>query len=166
MGNMITFTFKNKGGFIQDIIKLGDLEGTFEGVSLVYIDNDNAISIRTYKEDLWISSTAGSISIDALKIFLKKVCSYLQTGGYARTQNDDLRTNEYDEEIWGTNIIYSNNIGKFGRDKLLHAPCELIEEWEDGSIFMMINRRTFESRYEQRKKLREYLGEKTTVADK
>lgn len=62
--------------------------------------------------------------------------------------------------IWSANLFPPSEVQKYGREKLLNAPCEVIEEWEDGAIFMMIHKDRFSSTYEERKKLREYLGEK------
>ena len=62
-------------------------------------------------------------------------------------------------KIWSVNLFSPNKVKKYGREKLLKAPCELIEELEDGAIFMMIHKDRFSSTYEERKKLRKYLGE-------
>ncbi|MBD3204292.1 hypothetical protein GF327_08415 [Candidatus Woesearchaeota archaeon] len=61
--------------------------------------------------------------------------------------------------IWSVNLFTPKEVKKYGREKLLNAPCEKIEEWEDGAIFMMINKDSFESTFEQREKLRKYLKE-------
>ena len=61
--------------------------------------------------------------------------------------------------IWSVNLFTQSEVQKYGRGKLLKAPCELIEEWEDDAIFMMIHKDRFSSTYEERRKLRKYLGE-------
>lgn len=66
----------------------------------------------------------------------------------------------FDLGYWSVNLFSPEDVQKYDKEKLLNSPCELIEEWEDGAIFMMIHKDSFSSTYEERKKLREYLGEK------
>lgn len=61
--------------------------------------------------------------------------------------------------IWTANLFTPEEVKKYGKEKLLSSPCEQIEEWEGGAIFMMIHKNSFSSTYEERKRLREHLGE-------
>ena len=63
------------------------------------------------------------------------------------------------QKIWSVNLFSPSDVQKYGRGRLLSAPCEQIEEWGDGAIFMMIHKDSFSSTYGERKKLREYLNE-------
>ncbi|MBI5389692.1 hypothetical protein HZB01_04935 [Candidatus Woesearchaeota archaeon] len=107
-----------------------------------------------------------------VKRVIKIVYHELKLGGFGSNEND--QTKEFDDildqrddkhmqreediRIWGVNLFTPDEVKKYGRERLLHAPCEVIEEWEDGAVFMMINKDQFSSIYEQRKKLRDYLG--------
>ena len=104
--------------------------------------------------------------------FIKEIYFILHLGGFGVNEYDggedgaefemfssDTRMEDM-SRIWSANLFTPEEVKKYGREKLLKAPSEFIEEWEDGAIFMMITKNNFASSYKYRKKLREYLGEK------
>ena len=75
-------------------------------------------------------------------------------------QNDDVCTGcepRLVEEYWTANLFSAEDVKKLGRDKLLKAPCERIEEWEDGAIFMMLHKNSFKATEDELVRLRAYL---------
>lgn len=109
---------------------------------------------------------------------IKKVYPLLKSSGWGNLTEergynqeesklmDEAEAKGTELRIWSVNLFSPEEVKKYEREKLLKAPCEVIEEWEDGAIFMIIRKydptnpfgaNSFSSTYEERKKLREYL---------
>ncbi|MBI2107176.1 hypothetical protein HYT57_04270 [Candidatus Woesearchaeota archaeon] len=105
---------------------------------------------------------------------IKLIYSILKCGGYghetfAFDEESNHRTVEEIKKtrIWAVNLFTSEEIKKYGREKILSAPCEKIEELEDGAIITMIHKNnfysaedSFYSTFEEREKLRKHLNDK------
>ncbi len=62
------------------------------------------------------------------------------------------------EDFWPWSLFSKELVEKYGKDKLFSAPVEFVEEFNNGSVFLMINKNSMgTNNFEQRKKLREYL---------
>lgn len=185
MVNQLKFCFVLKGKFdlksFQRTVKLVTKEefkdenlefdkSIYEHYHYGYNDKKNEIAIDFY----WYPSRnklhfyapnfdyAPRYCIKLLKIisqFLK-----LEGFGYDTYSVENHEYVDYNEEemgkirIWSVNLFPPSEVQKYSREKLLKAPCELIEEWEDGAIFMMIHKNSFSSAYDEREKLRKYLA--------
>src|SRR3989338_5986890 len=147
-------------------------KGYFECYYYNYIDEKNDISIAFYwyykKNEFLFFAPDFSYAPPYCINLIKKIYPLLKAGGWGNTTEamgykreeyelmKDARTRGKELRIWSINLFAPSEVQKYGREKLLKAPCEVIEEWEDGAIFMMIHRDKFSSTYEERKKLREY----------
>ena len=134
----------------------------FNRIIMVYINSFGEVQINL--PDLFNDEFMKEIAK-----LIKKVYSVLKVSGYGIDEYDG-DGDEYEmyplgtkreqmSRIWSVNLFTQSEVQKYGRGKLLKAPCELIEEWEDDAIFMMIHKDRFSSTYEERRKLRKYLGE-------
>ena len=133
----------------------------FDRTIMVYINSFGEVQINF--PDLYDKEFMKEIAK-----LIKKVYGVLKVGGYGVDEYDGEEELEIYQPksmreispIWSANLFTPSEVQKYGREKLLKAPCEVIEEWEDGAIFMMIHQDKFSSTYEERKKLREYLEAK------
>ncbi|HLC55700.1 MAG TPA: hypothetical protein VJJ23_00505 [Candidatus Nanoarchaeia archaeon] len=134
----------------------------FNRIIMVYINSFGEVQINL--PDLFNDEFMKEIAK-----LIKKVYSVLKVSGYGIDEYDG-DGDEYEmyplgtkreqmSRIWSVNLFTQSEVQKYGRGKLLKAPCELIEEWEDDAIFMMIHKDRFSSKLEERQKLRKYLGE-------
>src|SRR3989344_3878707 len=134
----------------------------FNRIIMVYINSFGEVQINL--PDLFNDEFMKEIAK-----LIKKVYSVLKVSGYGIDEYDG-DGDEYEmyplgtkreqmSRIWSVHLFTQSEFQKYGRGKLLKAPCELIEEWEDDAIFMMIHKDRFSSKLEERQKLRKYLGE-------
>lgn len=111
--------------------------------------------------------------IEAVRFFY----SSLKIGGYGVSELEDegfeshyLKKNpsgkseDYNflefSRFWSATLLTPEEVKKYGgREKVLNAPCEIIEEFEDGAIFLLLDKHTIQSIYNERLKLRNYFGE-------
>lgn len=159
----------------ENKINLKNLEFTGEKEYRRYEFHDKkreiAITFFWYplKNKLHFYAPNFSYAPDYCMRMVKKIYPLLKCGGYGNLTDEMCWEDEEDAlmkekekqgqqlRVWSVNLFTPEEVKRIGRKKILNAPCELIEEWEDGAIFMMINKNSFSSTYEQRKKLREYL---------
>ena len=129
----------------------------FNRIIMVYINSFGEVQINL--PDLFNDEFMKEIAK-----LIKKVYSVLKVSGYGIDEYDG-DGDEYEmyplgtkreqmSRIWSVNLFTQSEVQKYGRGKLLKAPCELIEEWEDDAIFMMIHKDRFSSKLEERQKLR------------
>lgn len=99
---------------------------------------------------------------------IKEIYLMIGVGGYGYNEYDggDEEFEGYPSgtelgevsRIWSVNLFTPEEVEKYGgKEKLLKSPVEFVEGWEDGAIFMMLDKNFFSSNYGRRKKLREYL---------
>ena len=91
---------------------------------------------------------------------IKKLYPVLKVGCYGRdtwTAEGLAKEESPDSRIWSVNLFTPQEVKKYGRKRLLNAPCDIIEEWEDGAIFMMIQKDRFSSNYWERKLLTNFI---------
>ncbi len=183
MANDINFNFKIRKEFelinLQHILKI-ITKRSFDEKNLQfkksiknyylyeYYDKKEEICTSFYwypsENKLLISMPIFPITTSYCKKIIKEIYQILKIGGYGF---DDYSTTDHEAGlpkkeknqliIWSVNLFTPEEVKKYGRKKLLKAPCEHIEEWEDGAIFMMIHKDKFNAYYEERQKLRKYL---------
>ena len=145
--------------------------------SHVYDYYDNVAKISTY---FWWYPNENKLRLRVNVSFIpgwihcrkliKKIYPLLKLGGFGydsgistKGEEDEMlvegRTPEKESRlrIWVVNLFTLEEVERYGREKLLKAPCEVIEEWDDGAIFMMIHKNSFSSSVKEREKLRQYL---------
>ena len=140
-----------------------------EFLSYHFLVDEGQVSIHLYHKENRLVLFLPPMIFNNLHYFvniIKVVYNFCKVGAYGEDsesvseQEYDLKNSKMkDLRIWSVNLFTQSEVQKYGRGKLLKAPCELIEEWEDDAIFMMIHKDRFSSTYEERRKLRKYLGE-------
>ena len=150
----------------------------------IWIAN-NAEYLRQYDDRLlWISYKVeyGSLSLENIREFVSaiKVCAgILKTpgAGFDETEpipeadwgkfgfSKDKDICDYPEallyrRVWPVLVLTPDEVQKFGYEKLKVAPCEVIEELEDGGMFLMLGKDRFSAKKGELENLRRYLGKK------
>jgi hypothetical protein len=104
---------------------------------------------------------------------IKLIYDFLKVGAYGLCIDDNPEEYEffYDKKgdlaksrFWGVTLLTPEEVEKWGgREKCLGAPCEVIEEFEDGAILLIIGKEFISSSYYKRVDLRKYFGEKYPI---
>ena len=135
------------------------------GVSISWYEKSNRLVLFVPN---WKNGPSYCISV------IKSIYFILKCGGYGReTFAFDEESNYHTKEeidktrIWSVNLFTPEEVKKYGRKKVLSAPCEIIEELEDGAIITIIRKEnfysvkySFYSTFEEREKLRKHLNAK------
>ena len=105
---------------------------------------------------------------------IKKLYSLLNVGGSGvdnySSENEDKyfpagTEREKQSRFWTVTLLTPEEVAHWGRAKLLSAPCEIIQEWDEGAILLWIRKDSSMSDFDERQALRWHMGEQGPLAD-
>tara|TARA_Y100000310_G_C20653054_1_gene800534 strand:- start:792 stop:1358 length:567 start_codon:yes stop_codon:yes gene_type:complete len=186
MSNSINATFKvpqgfEKKDFIQVIKKISGIDNPEKDIqehkppkrlshyflfSFLPKGQEMAVDVRWYKDDSKVNISSSSyLPIDLFVTLVKKAYSILKVPCHG---NDELTLNPEIEEvgeegianrrIFSFNIFTPEEVEKIGETTIMKAPWEVKEKLKDGSILTQIDKESFSSSLEERKKIRKMLN--------